>query len=349
MTVATLHAHAIFAADSEGWAVTYPYTEQLLPLDQCTPVCQADVPSELADIQTPIVFQAWQEGLQNHPDQQFAKFVLRGLSEGFRIGFQYSSSKLQSAHRNMLITNPEVVADYIKTEVVAKRLVELSRETAAALAVHCSPIGIIPKKNRPGKWRLIVDLLSPESASVNDGIRKELCSQSYTSVDAIADRIVAMGRGTLLAKLDIKQAYRMVPVHPDDRRLLGMTWGGRVYVDKALPFGLRSAPLIFTAVADALQWIMKQEGVSIVDHYLDDFITLGRPGSSECADNFRRMLKTCRSTGTPVEEGKSVGPTPKLTYLGIELDSSALEMRLPAEKLAKLKEAVTAWRGKKSV
>ena len=42
---------------------------------------------------------------------------------------------------------------------------------------------------------------------MNDGIRKELCSLSYTSVATIADVIIARGRGALLANLDIKQAY----------------------------------------------------------------------------------------------------------------------------------------------
>ena len=54
-------------------------------------------------------------------------------------------------------------------------------------------------------------------------------------------------------KADIKEAYRMVPIHPDDQLLLGIWWNGCVYIDRMLPFGLRSAPKIFTAVADALQ------------------------------------------------------------------------------------------------
>ena len=54
----------------------------------------------------------------------------------------------------------------------------------------------------------------------------------------------------------------MVPVNPTDRWLLGMRWKDQVFVDKTLLFGLRSAPFIFSAVADALAWIMKQRGVS---------------------------------------------------------------------------------------
>ena len=54
-----------------------------------------------------------------------------------------------------------------------------------------------------------------------------------------------------MAKLDIKQAYRNIPVHPKDRHLLGMLWKGEVFVDMVLPFRLRSAPLLSTAVDSA--------------------------------------------------------------------------------------------------
>ena len=64
-----------------------------------------------------------------------------------------------------------------------------------------------------------------------------------------------------MAKADIMQAYRIVPVHPDDRHLLGVQWKGEILLDKVLPFGLRSAPLIFTARADAFQWIMLKRRV----------------------------------------------------------------------------------------
>ena len=55
-----------------------------------------------------------------------------------------------------------------------------------------------------------------------------------------------------------------MPVHPDDRRLLGVEWDG----DGALPFSLCSAPKVFTAVADALQWAMLRSGVAAVETIL---------------------------------------------------------------------------------
>lgn len=174
----------------------------------------------------------------------------------------------------MVRGNQGIVSEYMESELQLNHLVSLSKMEASAIDMHCSPIEAIPKKNRPGKWQLIVDLSSPEGSSVNDGVDKELCSLSYISANVIANKVVALGRGTRLAKMDIKQAYRIVPVHPYNRVLLGMQWEDRVFVDKTLPFGLRSAPLIFSAVADALQYMMIENGATLVDHYIDDFITL---------------------------------------------------------------------------
>ena len=76
----------------------------------------------------------------------------------------------------------------------------------------------------------------------------------------------------------------MVPVHPQDWSLLGMEREEYVYVDKALHFGLRSAPIIFMAVADGQQWIMQKNGISHVDHYIEYFITAGeRVGQTSAA------------------------------------------------------------------
>jgi len=88
--------------------------------------------------------------------------------------------------------------------------------------------------------------------SINNKIWTDWSSLLYTSVDHLAALIVAEGRGAYLVKVDIKEAYRMVPIHPEDQHLLAVKWRGMVFIDKHLPFGLRSAPKIFTTVADVL-------------------------------------------------------------------------------------------------
>lgn len=159
-------------------ATKYPYTNQLLELDRCRPISSGALTPQLQHIETPAWVLVWQESLQKHPDQQFTEYITHGLSHGFRIGFQHESHKLLQQGRNLHIADPQIVSDAIQTELVAQRLVELSPQEATALNIHCSPIGMIPRKNKPGKWRLIVDLSSLSGASVNDGISKDMCTLS---------------------------------------------------------------------------------------------------------------------------------------------------------------------------
>ena len=91
--------------------------------------------------------------------------------------------------------------------------------------VHINRFGAIPKKHQPGKW---TDLSYPEGNSVNDAIDLALCSLSYITVDQVAQKALSLGKGAFIAKTDIKTAYRLVPVHPNDRRWLGMKWEGEV-------------------------------------------------------------------------------------------------------------------------
>ena len=170
----------------------------------------------------------------------------------------------------------------------------------------------------------------------------------YITVDDAIERILDMGPGCQLAKLDVEHAYRNVPVHPDDQILLAMQWKGGIYIDTVLPFGLRSAPKIFSAIADALEWILLDQGVSLILHYLDDFLTMGKPNTTECQHNLELTTRLCEFLGMPLKVEKLEGPTEVLIFLGIILDTLRLEIRLPTDTPAELKEAIRKWRRRDS-
>ena len=115
--------------------------------------------------------------------------------------------------------------------------------------------------------------------------------------------MVEFGKGALMAKIDIESAYRLVPVHPHDRPLQAMEWQGNLYVDPMLLFGLRSAPKIFNAVADGLEWYVRWCGVRHIFHYLDDFIVIGPPDSPICASAMETLDRSCAALGIPIAEG----------------------------------------------
>lgn len=170
----------------------------------------------------------------------------------------------------------------------------------------------------------------PTRNGVNASIEPELCSLQYLQLHEVIAEVSRIGRGAQLAKLDIESAYRKIPVHPGDRQLLAVQWAGQ---NTRLPFGLRSAPKIFSAVADALQWSMRRQGVSWVAHYLDDYITMGPLSTAGCQKNLDLMLTLCRRLGVPVAPAKCEGPSTVLVYLGFELDTDNLVVRLPQAKL----------------
>ena len=155
--------------------------------------------------------------------------------------------------------------------------------------------------------------------------------------------MVRLGTAALLAKVDIESAYRLIPVHPQDRPLQAVRWEGQVFIDPMLPFGLRSAPKIFNAVVDALNWLLHQRGIPHVLHYLDDFIIISPPHSPQGQESLSRLRQLCGELRVPITEHKTDGPTTCLVFLGIEIDTVAGQFRLPGDKLRRLQALLRQW------
>lgn len=208
----------------------YTYTDDHIRLEKCEHREQLNLPLSALIVHTPLNGKMWSALLMEHPDKKFVEYILNGFSHGFRIGFNRDSVlNLHSAKRNMQSASDhsQVIDEYLRNECATQRIAG-PYPISQVPEVHISRFGVIPKKSQPGKWRLIVDLSHPKGGSVNDGIDPTLCSLTYTSVDEAANTIKELGRDAQLAKLDIQSAYRIVPVHPADRWLLGMEWSGMV-------------------------------------------------------------------------------------------------------------------------
>ena len=158
-------------------------------------------------IVTPLHPEVWQRALYHHPDRTLVEYIVQGIKEGFRIGF-VRPRQCRPAKGNMrsALTNPHPVDEYLREELAAGRVIgPLSRGEVASLQIN--RFGVIPKSGQPGRWRLILDLSFPVGESINDGIDPALCSLRYAKVDDAVRRILQLGKGTLLAKVDIEHAY----------------------------------------------------------------------------------------------------------------------------------------------
>ena len=191
---------------------------------------------------------------------------------------------------------------------------------------------------------MILHVSAPLGQSVNDYISKEEFSLWYASIDDATCMLSALGKGALMAKVDLKSAFRMVPVRRNDWELLGMKWREAYFMDTCLPFGLRSAPYLFNQFAEALQWILQHNyGLQWLIHYLDDYLIVGAPDSHSCGEHLQCFLRVCTLLGIPVAMDKVDGPATVLPFLGLELDSVLQQICLPPNKLGEILAELTKW------
>ena len=151
----------------------------------------------------------------------------------------------------------------------------------------------------------------------------------------------------MLAKMDGKHAFRHCPVCMADWPLLCYVWLGAYFVDTRLPFGSRSSPAIFNSFADLLAWILHTIGkIQYLVHYLDDFFICA-PDFETCLSWMHTFSSLFQFIGVPIAPDKTVGPSHKITYLGIEVDALAQCVRLPKEKYDTLLTLLRSWESKK--
>jgi len=85
---------------------------------------------------------------------------------------------------------------------------------------------------------IIYHLSAPTNNSINDFIDPEHYSLSYCTIDDAYEILNKLGPGALMSKIDLKNAFRLIPVREEDWNLLGICWRDAFYIDTCLPFGL---------------------------------------------------------------------------------------------------------------
>lgn len=234
-----------------------------------------------------------------------------------------------------------ITADIAK-EVKAGRIAGPYTSPPAANCIF-SPTGAVPKKGT-AEWRRIHHLSDPPGSSVNDFITAE--ELQYVKFDDAVRMARHLGIGALLAKLDVKSAFRCIPVAPSDRHLLGFHWNGMFYIDLCLPFGLRSSPAIWERYATIGEWAARADGVVHVIHYVDDYLVGGRAGTDECQRAVDQLRATFQRLGIPVNVNKlqlEGTPSVLVKFLGVMIDTQNQCAYLDDERMADIKRLIDTW------
>lgn len=246
--------------------------------------------------------------------------------------------------------NPDLVRQKLLKEVLLGRMAGPFKHPPFT-NLRISPIGLVPKKDSH-EFRLIHHLSFPQGSSVNDFIGDEHASVNYTKFDDAVFMLQQIGRGGLIAKADIKSAFRLIPVRHADFDLLGICFENQYYIDMCLPFGCRTSCALFEKFSTFLEWYTR-ENLQLLQayllHYLDDFLFGGPRGTNTCHIALETFISVCAELGVPVAEDKTVQPTTKLIFLGIELDTVQQQSRIPQDKISKCLQVIDDFLSRKKV
>ena len=200
-----------------------------------------------------------------------------------------------------------------------------------------SLLGLVPKKEQR-EFRLIHDLSFPKTNSVNSHILPEFTAVTFQMLDHCVEQLVSLGKGADIAKADLQDAFRIIPVSPLDYRLLGFKCQGQNYFDLCLPMGVSHACRIFELLSQALQWICQHKfHISHMSHILDDFIFFGKT-LPHCHSSLSCFFELSNMVNLPIKQPKTVFLSTTVTIHGIEVDRVNQTLALPPDKVTSLRQ-----------
>lgn len=264
--------------------------------------------------------------------------MYNGFENGFKIPYEGPRNDRHSKNHGSAFTQPDLINERLQDEIKLGRVAG-PFDSPPLENLLISPIGLVPKST-PGQFRLIFDLSYPHGSSVNSGISKVYSSVAYTHFDEITKMVQREGQGSYLFKVDIKSAFRLLPIHPEDFSLLGMEFQEKYYVDKCLPFGLSVSCALFEKFSSFLEWHIKHSTKSDkLIHYLDDFCGCNRQ-RDVTKTILEQTLNSFDMLGVPVAEDKVEGPSTRIKFLGLEVDTEQMLVQLPIDKLNDLRSCI---------
>ena len=108
--------------------------------------------------------------------------------------------------------------------------------------------------------------------------------------------------------MDIKAAFRLLPVYPGDFNLLGFKIDSHYFIDKCMPMGCSISCSKFENFSTFLHWLTttKESNSENLDHYLDDFFFAGKANSNDCQSLMTTFINICKKLQVPIADEKTV-------------------------------------------
>jgi hypothetical protein len=146
-------------------------------------------------------------------------------------------------------------------------------------------------------------------------------------------------KGDLMSKLDLKDAYVVVPIHEDSKKYLTFQQRGRVYQYKSLPFGLSVAPRVFSKLMRYALEPLRIQGIRLI-YYLDDICLLAKT-QEEMKKNQESLISHLTGLGFIINWKKSqLQPDHLQEFLGFQFNTKTMNIKVPQKKISKLLQRI---------
>lgn len=166
-------------------------------------------------------------------------------------------------------------------------------------------------------------------------------------MESIKDVIKLIDKNEYLASLDIKDSYYLIPVDSEYRKYLKFQFENKLYCFNCLPFGLSSAPYVFTKLMKPVVEYLRSRGYKCVI-YLDDLLFIAKT-EGKCREIVNTAKELLLSLGFLLSEKKcQLDPKNVCIFLGFIIDSAEYSVYLTGGKREKILNLVTEFLQKKS-
>lgn len=315
---------------------SYPYTErvEIVMSNNKNDVYAVSLPSTELLTCSPLSrhFREWEYELRGDLERSF---ILDGLLYGFKLVADLQIVKPADCENYSSAVNAD--AKPFLDEIFLEELhcEKISSQREKPIRIHS--IGAVLMKDSAIP-RPITDCSRPSCDSLNSYVNSE--SFSFQSID---DAIELSQPCCCFGIVDIKSAFRQVPVFPPHRQLQGFRWNfngtNEYFVDNCPCFGLSCGPRIFHKISSAIARMLVKRRVRVVP-YLDDFLIVGET-RDECLQSQQILLTLLGTLGFPVNWKKVIHPTQRIQFLGLILDSRSQTIELPEAKTCDIIERCT--------
>lgn len=280
--------------------------------------------------------------LIDYKDKRICEF----LEYGFPIGIDRTDTILKNVKKaelwkfknhNGANDYPEDINKYLQKEVINKAFSGPFKNNPFSSGIKISPLNSVPKKDTTER-RVILDLSFPKGNAVNDFISKdeylgEKMEIIFPKVDDFIQLIKSKGRNCMLYKIDLRRAFRQIPICPSSYNLVAFVWKKHIFFDTVLSMGSRSASFCCQALTNAIVFMMFKIGISVLN-YLDDLASAEKEHLAQFG--YITLKEILKKAGIEESFDKASPPSTVMSFIGVLFNTEKMTIEVTPERLAKI-------------